>query len=79
MGFNDHINFDLDCAIEDIVEEEMLNENSIGYGVAQQVIHSGYDSLTPKQRWRYDKDVVPLLEKRGEEIEVIQRINSWPE
>ena len=54
MGFNDHIDFDLHEAIQDLLDEGMLEEGTPAYGIAQQVIHTGYDSLSPKQRTLYD-------------------------
>jgi hypothetical protein len=50
MGFNDHIDFDLHEAIQDLLDEGMLEEGTPAHGIAQQVIHTGYDSLSPKQR-----------------------------
>ena len=39
--------------------------------VAQPVIHSGYELLSPRQRSVYDTHVVTALEKRAEELEVM--------
>jgi hypothetical protein len=79
MGFNDHIDFDLHEAIQDLLDEGMLEEGTPAYGIAQQVIHTGYDSLSPKQRTLYDAVVVPALRKRGEELKNIQVTNSNPD
>lgn len=76
MGHNDHIDFGLYEAIQDLIEEGIIGEKDNAAGVARQVIHSGYDSLTAKQRTLYDKVIVPALEKRNEEIRVIQILNS---
>ena len=42
------------------------------FGVSQQVIHSGYTSLSPKQRTLYDSRVAPALAKRHEELEELK-------
>jgi hypothetical protein len=58
MGWNDHIDFELHDLIEDLVDEGYIEKGTASYGVAQQVIHSGYDSLSPKQRYVYDTIVL---------------------
>jgi hypothetical protein len=77
MGWNDHVDFELHDLIEDAVDAGWLEEGTAAYGVAQKVIHDGYDSLSPKQRHVYDTYVVTALEKRQEELEV-QRIMETP-
>ena len=79
MGFNDRIDFELHEAIQDLIDEDLLEEGTPAYGVAQQVITSGYDSLTEKQKWVYDHVTSSALAKRIEEIQAIQRRNSMPE
>lgn len=79
MGHNDHIDMDLNYAITDLVDEGYIEDKSPAYGVAQQVIHSGYDSLSQKQRILYDSIVIPALSKRGEELKMIHMINSVPD
>jgi hypothetical protein len=76
MGFNDHIDFALHEEIQDLVDEGEIEEGTPAYGVAQQVIHSGYDSLSPKQRTLYDAVLIPALRRRGEETRAIQIMNS---
>jgi hypothetical protein len=63
-------------AIEDLVDQGLLEEGSPAFGVAQQVIHQGYDSLTLWQRAVYDAVVVPALKVRGEMLEHVRVINS---
>lgn len=79
MGFNDHIDFELHEAIENLIDGGLLENGTPGYGVAQQVISSGYDSLSEKQKWVYDNVVLPSLTKRNEEVQAIQRRNSMPD
>ncbi|MDB5559858.1 MAG: hypothetical protein JWQ36_2792 [Enterovirga sp.] len=50
MGHNDHIDFEFHERIQDLVDKGDLEEGTPAYGVAQQVIHSGFETLTPKQR-----------------------------
>jgi hypothetical protein len=79
MGHNDHIDFDLHEAIQDLVDEGHLEEGTPAYGIAQQLITQGWESLSERQRAVYAKHVVPLLKKRGEELRIQQIINSNPE
>ncbi|WMT76850.1 hypothetical protein [Bradyrhizobium sp. Ash2021] len=62
-----------------MLDEGMPEEGTSAYGIAQQVIHTGYDSLNPKQHTLYDAVVIPALTKRGEELKDIQIINSNPD
>lgn len=75
-GFNDHIDWELSESIQDLVDEGLLEDGTPAHGVAQQVIHSGYDSLSPKQRALYDSVVAPALEKRHEELENRRRFGN---
>ena len=68
MSVNDY-DVELHEAIRDLVEEGILEKATPAYGVAQQVIHIGYDSLSPKQRWLYDQVVIPALTRRADELE----------
>jgi hypothetical protein len=79
MGHNDHIDFDLYEAIQDLLDEGSIEEASPAYGVAQQVIHNGEDSLSPKQQALYRNAVVPALTKRGEELRFLHISLSNPE
>jgi len=69
MGWNDHVDFELYDTITDAVDEGYIEEGTPAYGVAQQVIHSGYDSLTDKQKWVYDNQVEPALKRLFEQRE----------
>jgi hypothetical protein len=57
----------------------VIEEKSKLYGVAQQVIHDGYESLSPKHRALYDTVIVPALRKHEDEIEMIRIMNSNPD
>lgn len=75
MSVND---FDevLNAAIEDLVDEQLLEVGTPAYGIAQQVITRGYNSLSPKQRTLYDAVVLPLLQERYNELRAIEIVNS---
>ena len=75
MGWNDHIDFELYDLIEDLVDEGYLEEGTSAYGIAQKVIHEGYESLSPKQRYVYNTIVVPALTERAEDLKA-QRIRD---
>jgi hypothetical protein len=79
MGHNDHGNTELSDKIEDLVDEAYIEKPSKEYGVAQQVIMQGEGSLTPKQRVVWEKGVIPVLQKRGEEIEANHILGSNPD
>jgi hypothetical protein len=76
MGHNDHINFELHDDIEDLVAEGLLDADSAGYGVAQQVINQGYASLSEKQGAVWDINVVPALKKRKDALEMQRRMGK---
>jgi hypothetical protein len=79
MGRNDHIDFELHERIEDLVDEGIIEKESIPYRVAQQVIEGGYESLSPNQRWHYDTVIDPALEEREKELEMTRIMNSNPD
>jgi len=76
MGHNDHIDLELHDDIEDLVAEGLLDAESDAYGVAQQVIHRGYDSLSEKQRAVWDLHVGPRLKKRKDDLEMRRRMGN---
>jgi hypothetical protein len=49
------------------VQELELDEKSPAYGIAMRVVHQGYGSLSPKQKYVYDSEVVPLLRDQAKE------------
>lgn len=66
-------------AIEDLVAEGDIEVGTPAYGIAQQVVDLGYDSLSPKQRALYDAVVIPALERRGEELRLLRIVSSAPD
>ncbi len=81
MGWNDHIDMDLSEAIESLVGDGYLDEtaDAKALGVAQQVIHQGFESLSPKQRTLYEAVIEPALKKQSEQQRINEIINSNPD
>jgi len=79
MGWNDHVDWELDDAINDLIDEGLLEEGTPAYGVAQQVIHSGIESLSSDQRRVWDKYVWAPLGRRQEKLEIQRIVDSNPE
>jgi hypothetical protein len=67
--FGRDLDFDLHNAIQDLIAEGLLEENSEPHRVARIVIHDGYDSLTPAQQALFDAEVIPALGRLAKEIE----------
>jgi hypothetical protein len=65
MGWNDHFDFELYDIICELVDDGELEKGTPAYGIAQQVIHQGFDSLSPKQRYIYVTRVEALLNKQA--------------
>jgi hypothetical protein len=72
MGWNDHVDWQFHEEIEDLVAEGVLEEGTPAYGVAQKVIHEGYDFLSQNQRWVFDTYVAPALERRKKELRLLE-------
>ncbi len=64
---------DYDEGLYGRIAELGLDEKSPAYGIAQQVIHMGYNSLSAKQRYIYDTEVAPLLKEQAEDEEMARR------
>jgi hypothetical protein len=73
MDFDEQLHGD----IEDLVAEGLIDPESDGYGIAQQMITNGRTSLSDAQRFVFDRDVAPALEKlyRLREINRIRQSN----
>lgn len=63
MGWSDQYDFELAEMVDEAVEEGLLDEHSAGYGVAQQVITQGRESLSARQAAVFDGQVVDALKK----------------
>jgi hypothetical protein len=61
MGRNDHIGWYLHEQVQQAVEAGLIEVSSRGYWISQRVIHRGFDSLCPKQRSIYNREILPAL------------------
>jgi hypothetical protein len=61
MGGEDRIDWRLHELTEQAVAEGLLDAASRAYDITQQVIHQGFDILTPPQRQAYITEAVPAL------------------
>jgi hypothetical protein len=76
MGLTRSFDELLQGEIEDLVAEGELEKGTPAHGIAQRVIHMGYDSLSPKQRWVYDTIVIPALDRREKELRLLEIANN---
>jgi hypothetical protein len=67
MSVLDNVDCDLLSALEDLVEDGKLEEGSREHGIALQVAYQGYGSLSLKQQYVFNTNVVPLVEEYDEE------------
>jgi hypothetical protein len=61
MGRNDHIGRDLHERVQQAAQAGLIEASSRGYWISQRVIHRGFDSLSPKQRSIYNREILPAL------------------
>jgi hypothetical protein len=61
MSGKGRVDWNLHKLAEQAVEAGLLNAGSRGYDITQQVIHQGFNSLTPAQRQAYIREAVPAL------------------
>jgi hypothetical protein len=61
MGRNDHLGWDLHEHVQQAVQAGLIDASSRGYWISQRVIHRGFDSLCPKQRSIYNREILPAL------------------
>jgi hypothetical protein len=67
MSVLESLDYELLSALEDLVEDGELEEGSVAHGIARQVAHRGYGSLSLKQQYVFNAEVVPLVEEYDEE------------
>jgi hypothetical protein len=81
MGHNDHIDFDLYQGLQEALARGYLNEDvhKSEIGIAKQVIDRGIESLSSKQRFLYDKTILPALVASANDAEVEEKIIRSPE
>jgi hypothetical protein len=61
MSGKGRVDWNLHKLAEQAVEAGLLIAGSRGYDITQQVIHQGFNSLTPAQRQAYIREAVPAL------------------
>lgn len=60
--------------LQEAVDEGLVDVESDGYRVAQPCINVGYSSLSDKQKFVFERDVVPGLKEIAERNDVQWRI-----
>ena len=64
MGFNDHMpDEEFADELEQLALDGYLQKGTAAFGIAQQVLHRGYSSLTESQQHIYDTQVGPLIKQ----------------
>lgn len=79
MGLGRNYSEDLQLAYEDLLDEGLIDPDSDEAGVARQVIHEGFDSMTPRQKHTYETLYEPVLVRRAKQLETQRIIDSNPE
>ncbi len=79
LGWNDHVEWELNAQIEDLVSCGILDVDTAAYGIARQVIDRGVDSLSITQRRVWDQHVWKPLSDQHKALEVQRIIDSNPE
>lgn len=79
MGLNSHGNEDLQLAYDDLIDEGLIDPQSDEAGVARQVMHQGFDSMTSKQKHIYEALFEPVLVRRAKQLKVQRVIDSNPD
>jgi hypothetical protein len=67
MSVLDNLDWELLSAIEDLIDDGELEQGSKAHGIAIQVAHRGYGSLSLNQQYVFNTKVVPLVEEYDEE------------
>jgi hypothetical protein len=61
MRPNDHIGWDLHEYVQQAVQAGLIEASSRAYWITQRVIYRGFDSLLPKHRSVYNREILPAL------------------
>jgi hypothetical protein len=61
MSGKDRVDWNLHKLAEQAVEAGLLDAGSRSYDITQQVIHQGFNSLTPAQRQVFITEAMPAL------------------
>jgi hypothetical protein len=76
MGSHDCVEWRL--YVEQAVQEGVLEAESRGYAVAQEVIKQGFATLSPEQRRVYVREVLPALNEMARREYVRERCYQAP-
>lgn len=76
MGWNDHVDWELNALIEHLVDEGLLEITTAGSGIGQQIITSGFDSLSKIHQRTFDRHLAPLLKRRPQALEAQRIVDS---
>jgi hypothetical protein len=79
MGWNDHIDWDRLEVIQQAIEEGLIGEGTVAHGVALKTCYEGYEELSPKQRYAYDRHVLPAIRMLGERQRIMDRCYNAPD
>lgn len=79
LGRNSYIDQELHGAIQDLLDEDLLEEGSKAHGIALFACDNGYDALTAAQKGVFDRFVVPALKLRKQQLDHQRIISSNPE
>lgn len=73
MSVNDY-GHDLYELIRELIDEGELEEGTPAYGIALYAVDFGYDALSAKRKFVYDRHVAPLIGQLVEQQNINARI-----
>lgn len=79
MGHNDHIDFELNDALQDLLDENYFDEDSKEYEIVQLIIENGKYSLSDEQQNVFDTTIADALKNRADNIRINDILNSNPD
>lgn len=82
MDFEPELGDDLD-ALDTLSMTGYLDSNKPSFGIAKLYLHEGYQSLSSKQKFLFDKEIAPVIYQVcgacGESIEMSALMNAFKE
>lgn len=79
MGHNDNIDFELNDALQELLDEYVFDEDSKEYKIIQFIIENSVDELNPDEKLIYNSTIATALEQRSNEIRRNEILNSNPD
>lgn len=79
MGHNDHIDFELNDALQDLLDENYFDEDSKEYEIIQLIIENGKYSLSDEQQNIFNTTIADALKNRADDIRINDILNSNPD